>query len=99
MHDNDNNTRRQKPEPEENKNNLTPETASVGVQIGKVTSGVLQNRSQFGQLWAKPEPLRRVCCRQRQAAGELTMFWPVDWHVGLDWLPPWAYDRWGRPIN
>ena len=26
-----------------NKNNLTPKTARVGVQIGKVTSGVLQN--------------------------------------------------------
>ena len=41
MHDKDNNTQRQKPEPEKNKYNLTPETARVGVQIGKVTSGVL----------------------------------------------------------
>ena len=30
-----------------NKYNLTPETTRVGVQIGKVTSGVLHNDTEF----------------------------------------------------
>ena len=54
MHDKDNNTRRQKPEPEKNKYNLTPETARVGVQIGKVTSGALQMERTL-YLWRSSE--------------------------------------------
>ena len=53
-------THRDKDPNPRNKYNLMPETARVGVQKGKVTSGVLQTRSGYDSIWVVVDHLTKV---------------------------------------